>query len=182
MSRGESEKTDNTGADLSDNVTNAPAGEPAKTRRQRRSANWGGARPGSGRHPNEMPTLWMQVAVAMTEAEAAVVTALSPGQRANRLLNPAPSLPELHSVPDSLASGLVPEEPAASDVRRAYNFRVALSSLDERRRILQLGVAERTLRLLTLPAGGVDPPDERKGKWYGKERQGASRRGKDPTR
>lgn len=149
-----------------------PIGAPGKKKRERRSANWGGARPGSGRHPNEMPTLWMQVAVAMTEAEAAAVTALSPGQRANRLLNPAPSSPEIDRVSGNLAAGLAPQAPAGNtssdDERRPYNFRVALNSLDERRFILQLSVAERTRRLLTLPMGGVDPPDERKGTWYGK--------------
>ncbi len=146
-------------SDIDTNINNddgEPKAEPAKKRRQRRSPNWGGARPGSGRHPNEVPTLWMQVATVMTESDAAVVTELSPGQRANRLLNPAPS----DLVLDSIDS-------AGTAPRRPYNFRIALNTLEERNYILQLNVAERTRRLLTLPVGGVDPQDERKGKWYG---------------
>ncbi len=150
-------------------------GEPRKKKRQRHSDNWGGAREGSGRRPNDVPTLWMQVAVSMTKNDAEAVTALSPGQRANRLLNPAPYSPELENAvlsvyelnEHSTANTSLSDGPVE---RRPYNFRVALNTLDERMYILKMSVPERTRRLLTLPMGDIDPEDERKGKWYGKSK------------
>ncbi|MDQ5823401.1 MAG: hypothetical protein M3441_04205 [Chloroflexota bacterium] len=145
------------------------------------SSRWGGRREGAGRKPKKLEDLsiFMQLGVMLTPEEKRALDALNltPAQRRHRLFFSHPmdvdssgktgvgtAITNSAYRAQPLEAVVAPHNAPESAVRRQYNVRIALSSLEERDEIIAIPVEQRRLRLLTEPAGG-DIEDERPGHW-----------------